>query len=304
MPPWKQTCLGLAVALGVSTCLIEPAEVTGAEKNPSPEVVRIGLASTLFRDTPVALLEPMTRPFKSLMESQTGVKGQMVVAKDCDDLHTKLTEDKVHFGVFNGFEFAWAKQKQPKLKPLVIAVNQYRQLKAYVVVHQDSKVTGLADLKGKAVALPRFSREHCHLFLDRRCLDFGGAPKDFFAELTKPQDTEAALDQVTEGTIQAAIVDKPALDMYEKQKPGWFTSLKVVQESEPFPATVVGYLDGSIDGAMLKKFREGLIKANQTRNGKQVLGMCRITAFEDIPEDFDQTLKNILKAYPPTEDSK
>jgi ABC-type phosphate/phosphonate transport system substrate-binding protein len=287
---------GAVAALGFVICLA-PANAGRGEEASS--IVRIGMVGTLFRDTPAALLEPMTRPFKALLEAQTGCKGQMVLAKDGEELLKKLQAEQVEFGVFNGFEFAWARQKDAKLKPLVIAINQYSHLKAFVVVHKDSSVTCLADLRGKSVALPRFSRAHCHLFLERRCQDCGGAPKDFFAELTKPQDAEAALDQVADGTIQAAIVDKQALDNYEKMKPGWFSEVKIAQESEPFPATVVSYVDGGIEEATLRRFREGLIKANQTRTGKQVLGMCRITAFKDIPADFEQTLQNIAKVYPP-----
>jgi hypothetical protein len=82
-------------------------------------------------------------------------------------------------------------------------------------------------------------------------------------------------------------------------KPGWFPYLKVVQESEPFPATVVGYQDGTLDEAILRRFRDGLIRANQTRTGKQVLGMCRITAFERVPDDYEKMLAEILKSYPP-----
>jgi ABC-type phosphate/phosphonate transport system substrate-binding protein len=293
---------GAAAALGFVICL-GPADAGGGEAN-APSTVRIGMIGTLFKDTPITLLEPMTRPFKSLMESQTGVKGQMIVAKDCDDLRQKLEDEQVEFGVFNGFEYAWARQKHPKLKPLVIAINQHRHLKACVVVHKDNKAAGLADLRGKSVALPRFSREHCHLFVERRCQDCGGCPKTFFAELSKPQDAEAALDQVAEGTIQAAVVDKPALDQYQRLKPDWFSELKVAQESEAFPATVITYVEGTIDPRTLKRFREGLIKANQTRTGKQVLGMCRITAFEEVPADYEQMLSSILKAYPPRDASK
>ena len=109
------------------------------------------------------------------------------------------------------------------------------------------------------------------------------------------------LDQVAEGNLQAVIVDKLALDSYERTKPGWFTSLKIVQESESFPATVVGYMEGSVDEAILKRLREGLVKAHQTRTGKQVLGMCRISCFEEIPADYEQALSKILKTYPAPE---
>jgi ABC-type phosphate/phosphonate transport system substrate-binding protein len=298
MKQWQTAGLGMTIlALGLAAMLAPPG--AGAAEPSRPSTVRIGLVGTLFRDTPTALIEPMMRPFKSLMESQTGVTGQMVLAKDGEDLRKKLEGEQVHFGVFHGFEFAWARQKQAGLKPLVIAINQYPYLKAYVVVNRESDINGVVGLKGKSAALPRFSREHCHLFLDRCCLTCGSAPKDYFSALSKPQDAEAALDQVADGTIEAAIVDKLALEAYERSKPGWFGYLKVAQESEPFPATVVSYKDGTIDEETLQRFRDGLVKANQTRTGKTVLGMCRISAFEPVPADYLQTLDQILKVYPP-----
>jgi ABC-type phosphate/phosphonate transport system substrate-binding protein len=243
----------------------------------------------------------MMRPFKALMESQTGVTGQMVLARDADELRQKLEDEQVDFGVFHGFEYAWARPRHPKLRALVIAVNQHRHLKACLVVASESEVDGLAGLKGKTVAVPRFSREHCHLFLERHCRNQGACSQEFFADVCKPQDAEAALDQVADGTLDGAVVEQLALDAYRRNKPGWFPYLKIVQESEPFPATVVTYKEGTIDEATLRRFRDGLIRANQTRTGKSVLGMCRLSAFEEVPADYDHTLNNILKCYPPPE---
>ena len=35
----------------------------------------------------------------------------------------------------------------------------------------DASAAGLPDLKGKTLALPRCTREHCYLFLEQRCLE-------------------------------------------------------------------------------------------------------------------------------------
>lgn len=297
MRKWTSKGLGMTIILlGLTAMLAPPGDA--AEPGTS-DTVRIGLVSTLFRDTPVALLEPMMRPFKSMMESQTGVKGQMVLARDGEELGKRLDEQQVHFGVFNGFEYAWARQKLPTLKPLVISINQHRHLKAFLVIHRDNDFNGMADLKGKTVALPRFSREHCHLFLDRRCQNCGGPPAEFLGEIAKPQDAEAALDQVSDGSIPAAIIDQLALESYERTKPGWFAYLKIALESELFPPTVVVYKEGTVPEATLKRFRDGLISANQSRSGKSVLGMCKISAFEPIPAGFEKNLDDILKSYPP-----
>ena len=86
--------------------------------------VRIGLVSSLFRDTSEPLMQVIMRPFKSLLETQTGMRGRLVSGGDALHLGQRLKEGDVHFGIFHGVEFAWAKAKFPQLKPLIVAVQQ------------------------------------------------------------------------------------------------------------------------------------------------------------------------------------
>ena len=98
-----------------------PAE--SEEPTNSRTLVRIGVVSSLFRDVPEPLAQAMLRPMKSLIETQTGLQGDVTRAGDAFELGQKLSEDKIQLGVFHGFEFAWYRLKFPKLQPLVIAVN-------------------------------------------------------------------------------------------------------------------------------------------------------------------------------------
>jgi ABC-type phosphate/phosphonate transport system substrate-binding protein len=186
----------------------EPAPA--AETLPA-KTVQIGLVKSLFRDTPESLIQVLAKPLKTLMEAQTGLTGQLQVAGDANNLGQQLHEAKVQLGVFHGFEFAWARQKYTDLKALVIAVSSNRVLHANLVVHRDSKAECCADLKGTTLAIPRTSREHCHLFLERRCPGAGEAPRKFFGCLTTPATIEDALDDVVDGMAQAAILDSLSL---------------------------------------------------------------------------------------------
>jgi ABC-type phosphate/phosphonate transport system substrate-binding protein len=261
--------------------------------------VRIGLVNTLFRDTPESMIHLLSRPLKNLMETQTGMTGNLIPAGDSASLAQQLKDDKVQLGVFHGVEFAWAKQRNPNLKALVIAVREKRVLHAYLVVRGDSKIQGFADLSGKAVALPRQSRQHCHCFIDRRCLGCGQPAKSYLSKIATPADAEDALDDVVDGTVQAAIVDGTALERYRRDKEGRAAKLRVAIESEPFPAAVVAYVPGVLGESALQRFHDGMIRANQNTKGKQMLGLCRITCFEDVPADYEQMLLDIAKAYPP-----
>jgi ABC-type phosphate/phosphonate transport system substrate-binding protein len=295
----KRVIPGLA-ALAVGLAVLA-ARAPGQQAQSPPGAVKIGMVSSLFRDLPPSLIQVLTPPFQSLMREQTGLEGELVTVGDSQDLAKRLNDKQVQLGVFHGFEFAWAQQKHPELKPLVIAINRHRTLRAFVVVREDSTAAGLADLKGKTLSQPRRSREHCLLFLDHECRALGAEPKEFFGKVVNHNSTEDALDDVLRDVVQAALVDSVALESYQQIKSGCFARLKILKQSEVFPAAVVAYRNGVLDEATLGKFRDGMISANQSVRGRELMAMWKLTAFEKMPADFQKTLDNILKAYPAPE---
>jgi ABC-type phosphate/phosphonate transport system substrate-binding protein len=286
----------LAAAMAV---VVHPSQTRAEEEGPAGSGIRIGLVSTLFRDTPESLITLLTKPLKSLMESQTGLTGTLVPGGECRKLGRQLQDDKFQLAVFHGVEFAWVRQKHPELKPLVVAIRDGQPMYACLVVASDSKVTNLNDLQGKSLAMCRQCREHCRLFLERRCEGCGKCPLKFFAKIETPTDAEDALDDVVDGVVDAALVDGAALDRYKRVKADRFAKLKTAVQSEPFPPAVIAYKPGVLSEETLAKFRDGLITANQNPKGKQLLNMCRINCFQAVPTNYEEMLANIVKAYPP-----
>jgi ABC-type phosphate/phosphonate transport system substrate-binding protein len=286
---WPLAVIGLTV-------LLAPLAAAAADDKEDASV-RIGLVTSLFRDVPAPMVEMAKQPFQTLMRDQTGLQGNLVVGGDALALGKQLDKNRVQIGVFHGVEFAWAQAKYPDLRPLMLAVNRQRHLYANVVVRADS-AAGFADLKGQKLSLPRLSREHCHLFLNRLTTEAGGRPATFFAKIVEHPNVEDALDDVLRGKVQAAVVDSVSMECYGLVKPGCHARLKVLTKSEVFPAAVIAYRHGSLDAATLKTFRDGMINANQTARGRDLMALWKLTAFEPIPEDFQQTLDNIRRAYP------
>jgi len=294
---WLAAVVCCALLAGSLPALVPAA---AAEEKPRPATLRVGIIKSMFRDTPPGLVQFVMNPFKKLLENETGMAGEIVTGGDADQLGAQLADDKVQLGVFQGIEFAWARLKNPKLTPLIIAVNRDTSLKAAVVVRGDSKVEVVGDLHGQDVALPRMSREHCHLFLQRRCAKPGEAPEKSFHKVTTPPTVEDALDDVVDNIVQAAVVDTGSLDAYKASKPGRAGKLKVLLESEPFPCGIVAYNPGALDEAMLAKIKTGLVNAGKTPQGKNFFEMVRITGFRAVPDNYEQLFKDIAKAYPPS----
>ncbi len=286
----------------VAFFLIGPSFAADKDEGHPPELVRIAVVKSFFRDVPEPMVQPLIEPFRALMMAQTGVKSDVVPTQDALQLGRDLAENKIHVVLFHGFEFAWAKHEFPDLQPLMIAIRKKPDMRACLMAPADSPVRNFADLKGKSLALPRFTQEHCWLYMERACKEAGKSnPKKFFSSLTHPRDAEVALDDLTEGKIQAAIVDNVALESFRQRKPARFNRLKVVHESEIFPAAVIGYRAGSLDKATVKLFQEGLLSGQHTALGRQLLTLWKITSLEIAPADFDKSLKRTLKAFPAPE---
>jgi ABC-type phosphate/phosphonate transport system substrate-binding protein len=254
--------------------------------------------NSLFRDTPKTMIQIVAQPLKALMETQTGMSGHLEASAEAQALGKQLQDNQIDLGVFHGFEFAWVREKYPELQALLIVSNPQR-FQAHLVVAQDSKWTSCDDLKGKTLALPKRSREHLHLFLERRCACGCKEAKNFFGKIKRPADAEDALDDVAEGLTDAALIDYPQLEAYRKSKPDNYAKLRTLLRSETFPTGVIAYRVGGLHEVVVERIRAGLISANQTTQGRELLGLCRMVGFELAPADFNQTLAAIAKLYPP-----
>lgn len=291
---WVQ--LGCLASLVIIALAAIPARQIKAE-DASP--IKIALPNSLFRDFPKITVEALMPTFNKLMEKQTGVHGQIVMLKGADEVGRELSDHKVQLAVFHGYEFAWAQAKHPDLKPLVVAIKQDSKLSAQVVVATDANIEKLDDLRGQPVAIPRGTPEHCRLFLARRTRAIGQRQEKFFGKFTTPMHVAAALDDVATGKVKATVVDSVAWQNYQWMNPGRARKLRSLLKSENFPTGVIAYSDGGMPEVDLKKFKDGLTSAHQNPEGLQLMMLWKMSRFDKVPPDYQQSLVDIAKAYPP-----
>jgi len=272
--------------------------VPAATPATEPQVVQIGMVKSIFRDVPDPVVKGLTIPFGALMYHQTGLNGQLVTCTDAFDLGEQLDKGKMDLGVFHGFEFAWAQEKFPNLKPLMIAVNQHRNLSVELVTRAGGAITTFDDLKGKKLSLPFRSREHCHLFLDRHCEKAGCGAEAYVGKIIRHANAEVGLDAVVSGEVDAAIVDGLSLECYGTIKPGCLPLLKTVEKSALFPAAAIVYREGALSQQTLDAFRKGMLNASKSAKSRGLMTLFSLTAFESVPADYQDSLDAIRKAYP------
>jgi ABC-type phosphate/phosphonate transport system substrate-binding protein len=256
--------------------------------------LNIEVVQSLFRDVPQGMVKVLGRPLRELIQKRTGLTGDLTTVPDALTLADRLKTNQCQLGVFHGFEFAWAKERNADLIPLVVTVYPTGHPQACVVVRNDSPATSLGQLKN--ITVPKGTKAHCLAYLDkqRAKLAEGVAAPNGKGHLT----AEEALDGVVSAQCEAALVDISALAGYQKLQPGAYKRLRILCESDKFPQNVIAYSKGSLTDAEADQLRDVLTGAHKTPTGKPLMMLWSITRFADVPADYQAQLDKSAKAYP------
>lgn len=236
---------------------------------------------------------------RNFIKEETGLTNDIVQQKDWRDLADKLAKGQLQIGVFQGYEFAWAAEQHPELKPLALAVNLDRYPIVFVVTGRTNKAKDFTGLQGQSLALPDGGPPYLRLFAEKECKGQDKSLKDFFSKVVTDQSVEDAIDDAVDGKVDAVVVDRAALEAYKEQKPGRFKKLKEVGKSEPLPPVVIAYYDKVLDDATRKRFELGLYGASKKEKGRTMLNLFHLTGFDMPPADFSKVLADTRKNYPP-----
>ncbi|MGL4421229.1 MAG: phosphate/phosphite/phosphonate ABC transporter substrate-binding protein, partial [Gemmataceae bacterium] len=243
-----------------------------------------------------AMVQAMAKPFRTLFERQTGIRGDVIIHSTATDMATKLKNAELQLGVFHGFEFARAKAADPDLEPVVVSIPPSRVLQACVIVHIDRKGNCLNDLGTDTISAPRGLKAHCFAYIERAQCNLGANIARI--QTRANQTAEDVLNNVADGILPAAVVDYGAFLAYEKLQPGVSKKLRILCKSETFPWSVIATRKGQLPPDVLAKVRTGLLSAADTPQGKPLMMLWNLKGFGDVPADYDLQLTNILKDYP------
>lgn len=278
--------------LGALVCFPAPSQA-GDE---TPPDVKIGLLQGMFRDVQPAMMHALARPFREMMQKQTGFTGDVEICPDALNLVDRMKKKEVHLGVFHGFEFAWAQTKCPELVPILVTMPPGGKVQACVIVNRDCPATCLEDLKDELVVIPRAAKGHSLAFLEKARV---GLAKNVARTANKASMTaEDALNGVAGGELTAVLVDSAAVEGYQALQPGASKQLKVLVRSEEFPPAVIAYRTGMLSEDQVAAIRTGMAGAQKSATGKMLMTMWNLKGFQAPPENFQAHLDAILKAYP------
>ena len=275
--------------------------LTSADAAAQAKPVQIGIATTFLNGRSKSVVEIAADDFKGVLKKIADLDGELLSHYDATEIALKLKNKQLDLGIFHGHEFAWMQKKYPELLPLMIAVNKHREDRACVIVHKDSPAKSVADLRGKKIDMPADVSEISRVFLQKYTTPMANQGLDaFFGAIVNSSSPTAALDDVARRKVDAAIVGTIGLEFYKEVKgPVFEKNLKILQQSASFPPVVIVYRPGKLEETTLNQFRDGLLRAHKSDEGRDMMKTWNIETFELIPKDYNKSLAEVLKAYPP-----
>jgi len=272
------------------------------QARPKPKALHIVATATIGPESIVQAKSAMDT-LSNFVKEETGLESTIIRNSTWQSVVDGMQKGDIGLGVFEGYEFAWAQGVEPKLKPLVIGVNVHQYPIVDVVVAKDGPAD-LAGVKGKAIAIPEPGKAQLRLVLDHLVKGQGGAADSYFSKVETSTTAEDALDDLVDGKFQAAVVDRVAMEMFQRRKSARFARLKTLSSSQPLPPPMIGYVEGKLDPATAQRFAQGVLRAGNSRTGQNVLNLLRLSGFESVPKDLDKVLDATRKTYSvPTHDT-
>ncbi len=275
-----------------------PATPAATAQAHSLSIIRVGFPKGLFRDVPDVLIHAAATPFKKTLYKELGLQGEIVILPDYKAVAEHLRQRKLEFGVFHGYEYAWIKDS-PEFVPLVVAQPTSGRVQACIVVHANSKLASVDHMKNVCVAVPRGTKGHCWLYIERLRTAHPFGPMDCCPVPQPNRSPEEVLDAVVAGQCDAAVVDVSTLAAYQTLKPGLAQQLKVICESKPLPPGVIVMRKGSLTAHQIDKIRNGLLDCHKTPVGRTFMHMWHLECFQTVTPSYFSLLEESAKHYPP-----
>jgi phosphonate transport system substrate-binding protein len=153
---------------------------------------------------------------------------------------------------------------------------------AYIIVHRDSPVRQLTDLRGKVFAFTDPKSNTGKLVPTYMLSRIGETPETFFGRYIFTYGHDNSIKAVAEKHVDGAAVDSLIWEYTALKTPSLTEQTRVITKSEPYgiPPVVVR---NDMDPALKKKLKEVFLQIHTEPEGKEILAGMMIDRF--IPGD-------------------
>ncbi|MCX7794208.1 MAG: phosphate/phosphite/phosphonate ABC transporter substrate-binding protein [Thermodesulfovibrionales bacterium] len=246
------------------------------------ETLKIGVSAMMAPKATV-------RYYSGIIEyigKKTGKPVEMIQRETYDEMDDLLRKGKVKIAFI--CVGPYIKNKEEFGVELLVAPQSHGKAfyQAYIIVHKDSPVNSLSDLRGKSFAFTDPKSNTGQLvptFMIAK--KFNTTPEKFFSRIIYTNSHDRSIEAVAKKLVDGASVNSLIYDYASKKNPVYTSLTKIIEKSPPYglPPLVV---TKDFDPELREKIKNILLNMHNDPEGRKVLDAIMIDRFI-IPKDSD-----------------
>lgn len=244
--------------------------------------LKIGVAAMISPKETVKFYKEIVDYIGKKME----IPVEMVQKESYDEMDKLLEKGEVSIAfICSG---PYVKNKEKFGVELLVAPQSYGKpfYHAYIIVHKDSPIKSLTDLKGKSFAFTDPKSNTGKLVPTYMIAkNFNKTPEQFFSKITYTKSHDKSIESVAKKIVDGASVDSLIYEYAAKKNPVYTSLTKIIEKSPPYgiPPVVV---TKNFDPNLKEKIKQTFLNMHKDPEGKKILDGIMVDKFI-VPKDSD-----------------
>ncbi len=243
-----------------------------SQNNQTP--LRIGVVSMI---TPVDTVK-YYQEIIDYIAAGLDVPVEMVYKKTYDEMDKMLEKGDVDAAFICSAPYVQDKRKFGAELLVAPQVNGSVFYKSYIIVHNDSTIKSLEDLKGKTFAFTDPKSNSGRLYPAYRLAKEGYRPEDFFSKYIYSYSHNKSVELVAKKVVDGAAVENLIYQYMKSKKSPYIKQIRIIEKSPDFGIPPMVTTPG-VSYFIKEKMKEILTNMHRNKEGKQILSAMQIEKF-------------------------
>lgn len=246
------------------------------------ETLKIGVAAMISPKETV-------KYYKELVDyigKKIDIPVEMVQRESYDEMDTLLERGEVKIAFICSGPYVRDREKFGV--ELLVAPQSYGKpfYHAYIIVHKDSPLNSIDDLKGKSFAFTDPKSNTGKLVPTYMVAKkFNTTPEKFFSNIIYTKSHDKSIEAVAKKVVDGASVDSLIYDYIAKKNPVYTSLTKIIEKSPPYGIPPV-VITRAFDPNLREKIKGAFLNMHNDPMGKRILEGIMVDKFI-IPKDSD-----------------
>ena len=250
-----------------------------------------------LRGAVAAMISPketfdLYRQLFEYVSQRMGKNLEFVQRRTYGELSALLGRGEIDVALICSGPYALGREKfgfEPLAVPLVKGSHCYY---SYLIVHQESPITRLDDLRGHSFAFTDPDSNTGKLVPTYWLAELRERPETFFKNTIFTYSHDNAIMAVSRGLVDGAAVESLVYDYYKVKNPEFTARTKIIRTSEPYglpPLVASGHLPPQDK----ERLRKVLLTMHEDPAGKKILEGLIIDRFVPLQEEWYEPIRRL-----------